>query len=253
MNGVQVVVMRAEVAQQQLVVPVWGRFLLVAACLGATTATQLVVPAWDRPVFRQNGSECIRAAPFGAENTTNHRTTFWTIPEGEAPVNGWPVYLYFPPWAAPGADENGACDAGAIPPPLLPSCVALLAQICPVTAPNGCEACVQAVMHTHRQAWQAAKCPAPRSVGGGATDWMWCRGHGSYPKDPIFMQPVRPPPHPRCQHFCSRHAEVVAPPASKAPMPHSCTRSDLSLSLSLSLSATNSALLLFQNKKEVEV
>lgn len=164
---------------------------------GAAYAS-LAVPGFDSDQFKYDGTECIHGAlpgrgprPASSTSTTsNSRTTHFALPSGVPPANGWPVYLYFPPWAVPG-NQSGPCDQNTIPPPLSPACKALLANLCPASAARsggGCEPCVHAAEAAHADAWAAAHCPLAGSVGREAAPWMWCRNHGNYPLDPVFVK-----------------------------------------------------------------
>ena len=117
------------------------------------------------------------------------RTTFFALPAGDPPAGGWPVYLYFPPWSTPADDAARVpCDHQTIPPPLAGACVAHLTEVCPSSS-GDCEACVKD-QEKMSKTWAGAGCPDPASLGGESAAWMYCRGHGSYPKDKVFATPT---------------------------------------------------------------
>ena len=226
-----------------------GPQFAILATVSSLASSALVMPAWDDPTFRRNGTMCVRAS--STSGAQNDRTTFYALPPGDPPKAGWPVYLYgmgcgprqrypvklsaptgaavvdtasprackhshnplpyrlllaagvpvgpvlvtathhciryFPPWSVPGKD-GVPCDP-SIPPPLLPSCTTFLRKACPDSAPVGCEPCVKRTMQAS-PGYLAAHCPAAGTAGGDAASWMWCRGHGSYPKDAVFEPPA---------------------------------------------------------------
>eukprot|EP01045_Picozoa_sp_COSAG04_P012774 COSAG04_NODE_874_length_9706_cov_10.058083_3_plen_196_part_00 len=124
----------------------------------------MTVPAWDAP-FEHQGYQCTDAsldhAPYQENNT---RWSFWSVPAGEPPSGGWPIYVEFlaesmhPDVFAHNASLS--CGNGWMPtggggygPPTPASCTALLNQRCPVAKfrPDGqkgegeCQACIHEI------------------------------------------------------------------------------------------------------------
>ena len=129
-----------------------------------SSGANVTVPAWDAP-FEHQGYQCTDAsldhAPYQENNT---RWSFWSVPAGEPPSGGWPIYVEFlaesmhPDVFAHNASLS--CGNGWMPtggggygPPTPASCTALLNQRCPVAKfrPDGqkgegeCQACIHEI------------------------------------------------------------------------------------------------------------
>jgi hypothetical protein len=105
----------------------------------------------------------------GNVSAPNSRWTYYALPEGTPPAEGWPVFIKFMPWNIAPPNNNQTCSSsstgggGGGPPALSPSCLAFFHHNCALPH-NGasfspCEQCVRALNATHSQEWDAAGCP----------------------------------------------------------------------------------------------